>query len=162
MENTLKITESGERDLLITRSFNAPRTLVFEAMTRPELLRRWMLGPPGWEMTVCEQDLRPGGEFRCSWRGPDGQDMTMRGVFREITPPERIVRTECFDGCPAQAGDQLCTMTLDEANGRTTLTLIVRFASGESRDRALASGMEQGMAFGYERLDELLAATVSR
>src|SRR5262245_15243404 len=128
-------------------------------MTRPELLKRWLMGPPGWEIVVCEEDQRIGGSFLWAWRGPNGESMAMRGVYREITPPERIVRTETFEfGCAPQAGEQLGTLVLTERGGKTTLTLIVLYPSKEARDGAVASGMDQGMAAGYDRLDQLLAA----
>jgi uncharacterized protein YndB with AHSA1/START domain len=91
---TLKVTTPTDREIVITRVFDAPRRLVFEAMSKAELLQRWLWGPPGWTMVVCENDLKVGGGFRHVWRGPDGKEMAMRGVYREVVPPERIVRTE--------------------------------------------------------------------
>ncbi len=88
---------SGDRAVVLTRTFNAPRRLVFDAHTRPELVRRWLLGPPGWTMPVCEIDLRVGGRIRYVWRGPDGSGMGMSGTYREIVPPRRLVHTEIFD-----------------------------------------------------------------
>ena len=100
---SLKLTTPTDREVVMTRVFDAPRRLVFEAMAKPELLQRWLLGPAGWSMVVCENDLRVGGAFRWVWRGPDGAEMAMRGVCREVVPPERIVRTESFEfGCDAQ------------------------------------------------------------
>jgi uncharacterized protein YndB with AHSA1/START domain len=93
----LNVEARGEREIVITRSFDAPRRLVFEALTRPELLKRWLGVFGGWSMAVCEVDLRVGGEYHYVWQGPDGATMGMRGTFREITPPERIVNTEKFD-----------------------------------------------------------------
>ena len=154
----LKITTPTDREIVITRDFNAPRSLVWDTMTRPELLKRWLLGPPGWEMTACEDDARVGGTFRWAWRGPDGAQLAMHGVYREVAPPERVVRTESFDtGCPGQAGEQLGTLVLTEKGGKTTLTLTLLYPSKEARDATIASGMERGMAAGYDRLDELLA-----
>src|SRR5690606_13837593 len=94
---TLKITAQGEREIVMTRVFEAPRHLVFDAFTKPELLKRWLLGPDGWTMPVCEVDLRVGGAYRFVWRGRDGTEMGVRGVYREVVPPERIVHTETFD-----------------------------------------------------------------
>ena len=123
-----------------TLFFDAPRHLVFDAMTRPELVKRWLFGPPGWSMVVCEDDVRVGGTFRWAWRGPDGAEMAMRGVYREVVPPERIVRTESFEfGCDAQAGEQLGTLVLTEQGGKTTLTVTVLYPSKEARDGAIAS-----------------------
>jgi uncharacterized protein YndB with AHSA1/START domain len=97
---TLNVTTPSDREIVMTRVFDAPRHLVFEAMSKPELIKRWLYGPPGWSMTACEDDPRVGGTFRWAWRGPNGEEMSMRGVYREIAPPERVVRTESFEfGC---------------------------------------------------------------
>jgi len=92
--NTLKVTTPSDREIVMTRVFDAPRHLVFEALSKPELVKQWLLGPPGWTMPVCEVDLRVGGAYRFLWRGPDGAEMGSRGVFREVVPPERLVATE--------------------------------------------------------------------
>jgi uncharacterized protein YndB with AHSA1/START domain len=132
--------------------------MVFEAMNRPEHLRRWLLGPPGWEMVACENDAKVGGKFRYAWRNVDGSEMAMSGVYREIVPDERIVRTERFEmGCENQAGEQLGTMVFTESNGRTTVTITVLFPTKEARDGMLATGMESGMNASYARLDAVLA-----
>jgi uncharacterized protein YndB with AHSA1/START domain len=163
MKNTLRVTTPTDREIVMTRIFDAPRRLVWDAMARPELIKRWLFGPPGWEMTVCEDDVRVGGTFRWAWRGPDGAEMAMHGVYHEVVPPERMVRTESFDfGCDAQAGEQVGTLVLTEQGGKTTLTLTVVYPSKEARDGAIASGMEHGVAAGYDRLDEILAATPAR
>ncbi len=94
---TLEMTARGDREIVMSRVFDAPRYLVFDALTQPELLQRWLLGPDGWAMPVCEIDLRVGGSFRYMWRNAKGKEMKMRGVYREITPTERIVHTESFD-----------------------------------------------------------------
>lgn len=157
MKNTLNVAASGDREIVITRDFDAPRTLVWETMSRPDLLKRWLFGPPGWEMTVCEDDPRVGGKFRWAWSGPEGAGMTMSGEYREVVPPERAVRTELFEtGCIPQMGEQLATLVLTETGGKTTLTLTVQYPSKEARDGTLASGMEHGMSAGYDRLDEIL------
>lgn len=156
---TLKVTTPTDREIVITRVFDAPRHLVFDAISKPEFLKRWLLGPPGWEMVVCENDLRVGGEFRHVWRREDGTSMAMHGVHREVVPPERVVRTETFDfGCEAQAGEQLGTLTLTERNGQTTMTITVLYPSQEARDAAIASGMDRGLAAGYDRLEDILAS----
>ena len=159
MPNTLKVTTPTDLEIVLTRTFDAPRTLVWEAMSKPELLKQWLFGPPGWVMTTCEDDLRVGGTFRWAWSGPDGIAMAMHGVYREVTPPERVVRTEVFDfGCDAQGGEQLSTLLLQEADSKTNLTLTVLYDSKEARDGALASGMERGVSAGYDRLEEMLQA----
>src|SRR5216684_1776612 len=122
MQNTgnLKVTAGGDREIVMTRAFNAPRRLVFSALTKPELVRQWLLGPPGWTMPVCEIDLRVGGSYRYLWRSAEGAEMGMRGVYREVSPPERVVQTEVFDD-PWYPGEAVATAVLVEQNGKTTL-----------------------------------------
>jgi uncharacterized protein YndB with AHSA1/START domain len=161
MQNSgaLKVTTPTDREIVITRLFDAPRRLVFDAMSRADLLQRWLSGPPGWEMVACDNDFRAGGAFRHVWRGPAGEEMTMRGVYRDVVPPERIVRTESFEfGCDAQAGEQVGTLVLTDQGGKTMLTLTVQYPSKEARDATIASGMEHGVAASYDRLAELLAS----
>jgi uncharacterized protein YndB with AHSA1/START domain len=154
---TVKVTTPTDCEIVITRVFEAPRALVFNAMSQAELLKRWLSGPPGWSMVECENDLKVGGAFRHVWRGPDGAEMAMHGVYREIVPPERIVRTESFElGCDAQAGEQIATLVLTEQGGKTTLTLTVLLPSKEARDGMIASGMERGVSASYDKLDDLL------
>jgi uncharacterized protein YndB with AHSA1/START domain len=160
---TLKVTTPTDREIVMTRVFDAPRSLVFDAMAKPELLKRWLLGPPEWSMVACENDLKVGGAFQHVWRRTDGTEMSMRGVYREVVPPERIVRTESFVfGCDAQVGEQVATLVLTEQGGKTTLTVTVLYPSKEARDATIASGMEHGVAASYDRLAELLAATPAR
>ncbi|MFB3818906.1 MAG: SRPBCC family protein [Candidatus Methylomirabilales bacterium] len=156
----LKVTTPTEREIVMTRVFDAPRGLVFEALTTPALLQRWLLGPPGWSMPVCEVDLRAGGAFRFVWRGQDGRAMGVRGVYREIVPPERIVHTELFDQ-DWTGGETLVTTTLTEYDGATTLVTVVRYQSREARDGARKTGMEQGVAASYDRLEASLASTLA-
>jgi uncharacterized protein YndB with AHSA1/START domain len=158
---TLKVTTPTEREIVMTRDFDAPRSLVFDALTKPELFKHWLLGPPGWSLPVCEIDLKVGGAQRFVWRGPDGTDMGMRGTYREIVPPERIVHTELFDE-DWTGGETLVTNVLTEQGGKTTLTMTVLYQSREARDGALSTGMEQGVAASYDRLAELLASTRAR
>ena len=156
----LKITTPSDREIVITRVLNGPRRLVYEAMTKPELIRRWLFSPPGWAMTVCEEDVRVGGAYRWEWAGPDGQTaMAMGGVYREVVPHERLVRTEKFEfGGQPQEGEQLGTLVFTEKDGKTTVTITVVYPSKEARDGALASGMEKGMEAGYQKLDQYLAS----
>jgi uncharacterized protein YndB with AHSA1/START domain len=154
---TLKVTTPTDREIAMTRVFDAPRRLVFDALTRPELLKRWFFGPPGWQLAVCEIDLKVGGAYRFVWRGPDGAEMGMRGVYREIVPPERFSGTEQFDD-PWYAGEAVGTHVLVEEGGKTRLILTVRYESREVRDAVLKIPMEQGVAAGYDRLAELLAS----
>jgi uncharacterized protein YndB with AHSA1/START domain len=152
---TFEVSTPGDRDVVMTREFSAPRERVWDAMSKPEYLRRWLLGPPGWSMTVCENDVKPGGAFRWAWSGPDGAEIAMLGVYREVSAPDKMVRTERFDiGCEPQSGEQLGTMELtDIGSGRTKLTLTVVYPSKEARDAAVASGMASGPAAGYTILD---------
>src|SRR5712691_7971680 len=151
--SALTVTTPTERQIVMTRVFDAPRRLVFEAMTKPEHLVRWF-GPHGWTLAVCQIDFRPGGAWRFVLRGPDGRDMGMRGVYQEITPPERFVSTESFDDYP---GESLNTLILSEKDGKTTFTITVRYASQEIRDTVIKSGMEHGAAECYDKLAEMLA-----
>jgi len=157
MKNTLRVMAAGDREIVITRAFNAPRDLVFDCHTRPELVKRWLLGPPGWTMPVCEIDLCVGGRYRYVWRNQDGTEMGMGGVFREIVRPERLVATERFDQ-PWYPGEALDTTVFVEEGGRTTVTLTVLYESREARDAVLKSPMAEGMAAGYDRLEGLLAS----
>jgi uncharacterized protein YndB with AHSA1/START domain len=152
----LKVSTPSDFEIAMTRNFNAGRLLVFEAITRPELVKKWMLGPPGWTMPVCEIDLRVGGSYRYLWRSEaDGAEMGTRGVFREVVKPERVVCTEKFDQA-WYPGEGLITNSLVENAGQTTLTLTVQYESREARDMALKSGMETGVAMSFDRLEELV------
>ena len=152
---TLKVETRGDREIVMTRIFDAPRDLVFKALTTPALLKRWF-GPHGWTLTECEVDLRVGGSWRFLSTGPGGRTMGMRGVYREIAPFERIVYTESFDEWAAQ-GSALITATLAERDGRTTLTVVSLAPSREVRDAVIQSGMEHGAAETYDRLADMLA-----
>jgi uncharacterized protein YndB with AHSA1/START domain len=156
----LQVTARGEREIVMTRDFHAPRHLVFDALTKPELLKRWLGVFGGWSMAVCEVDLKVGGSYRYVWRGPGGSEMGMRGVFREIVRPERIVSTEAFDE-PWYPGEAVGTAVLAERGGKTTLTTTVLYASKEARDGVLQSPMESGLAKGYDALEALLATTLA-
>jgi uncharacterized protein YndB with AHSA1/START domain len=150
----LTLTTPSDREIRITRAFAAPRSLVFDAWTKPELIRRWMLGPPGWTMTVCDVDLRVGGAYCYEWRSTEGAVLASGGVYREIKAPERWVATEKFDDYP---GEAVGTNELTEQRGETTSTLTILYESKAARDDALGSGMDKGMEAGFERLDALLA-----
>ena len=161
MKNALKITPSGDRDLVMTRVFDAPRRLVYDAHTKPELVRQWLLGPPGWTMPVCEMDVRVGGAYRWVWKSErDGTTMGMGGVYREVVAPERLVSTEKFDEA-WYPGESLNTLVLVEQGGRTTLTQTMRYESREAREAVVKSGMEKGVAASYDRLEEVLASTAN-
>jgi uncharacterized protein YndB with AHSA1/START domain len=156
MQNTLKVAARGEREIAMTRVFDAPRRLVFDALTKPELVKQWLLGPPGWSMPVSEIDLSVGGAYRYVWRrDSDGTEMGVRGVYREVARHERLVFTELFDEA-WYPGEALVTYGLAEEGGRTTVASSILYVSQEARDTVLQSGMERGVAASYDRLAELL------
>jgi uncharacterized protein YndB with AHSA1/START domain len=156
MKNVMKLVTSGDRDVVVTRNFDAPRQMVWDAYTKPELLKRWLTGPPGWSFAVCEVDLRVGGKYRWVWRGPDGTEMGMGGVHKEVAPPERLVCTQLFDQ-DWTGGEAVGTMVFTEQDGKTTMTNTIRYATPEARAAVLKTPMEMGMAMGYDRLDDVLA-----
>ena len=148
-----RITVPSDCEVAITRVFDAPRALVFEAWTTPRHVQQWMLGPEGWTMPICEIDLRPGGAWRFVWRKANGSEMEMRGVYREIRPPERLVTTEAWGG---DWPETINTLTLVEQDGRTTLTNTILYPSKAARDAALQTGMKEGSTQAYERLAHYL------
>src|SRR5579863_1669225 len=150
---TFTVTTPSDREIVVTRVFNAPRRLVFEAWTNPKYLPHWMLGPDGWSMPVCETDLRPGGSWHIVWRHSNGQEMEMRGQYREVKPPERVVSTESWGG---DWPETVNTLLLSEEAGKTTATITILYASKEARDAAINTGMKAGMAMSYDRLERLL------
>ena len=148
---TLAIAAKGDREITMTRRFAAPAAMVFEAWTNPALLRRWLLGPPGWTMPVCEVDFRVGGGYRYEWRNEQGQTMGVGGVYREIDPPHRFVATERFDEA-WYPGESLITITFAEQDGETEMTTTMRYESTAARDGVLKSPMEGGVKQSYDRL----------
>ena len=153
----LQITTPSDREIAMTRVFDAPRSLVFDAWTKPELLKRWLGVFGGWTFAICEVDLRVGGAYRYVWRGKDGNEMGMGGVFREIVRPERIVATEEFDES-WYPGDAVDTIVFVEKRGTTTVTTTILYASKEARDGVLKSPMESGVAQSYDKLAEILSS----
>jgi uncharacterized protein YndB with AHSA1/START domain len=147
------VTTPSDREVVLTRVIDAPRRLVFAAYTDPEHVPHWMLGPDGWSMPVCEIDLRPGGQWHFVWRRPNGEEMEMRGEYREIDPPERIVNTESWGGEWPQT---LNTLILTEHDGQTTITQRVLYPSPDARDAALGTGMKDGASISYARLETYL------
>jgi uncharacterized protein YndB with AHSA1/START domain len=157
-----QVTLPSDREVQVTRSFKAPRALVYRAYTEPALVQRWLLGPPGWTMPVCEMDVRPGGRFRWRWRSDDGRnEFGFAGTYRDVQPPSRIVHTEAYD--PGTIGGQypgeeaLITVTFEEERGVTTMTTLMDFKSKDARDAAVSTGMTGGMEQSYQLLDGLLA-----
>ena len=159
MTNTggLQVTTPSEREIRIERSFSAPRRLVYDAYTKPELVKRWLGAMPGWSWGVCEMDVRVGGHYRWVWKGPDGAEMGMGGTYREIVPNERLVNTEKFDQSWYE-GEAVDTVVFDERAGKTTVTTSILYVSKEVRDGVLQSPMAEGMEMSCQALDRLLAS----
>jgi uncharacterized protein YndB with AHSA1/START domain len=154
----LELSTPSECEITLTRIFDAPRSLVFETITRPKMLKRWLCGPDGWSLDVCEIERRVGGSFRYVWqRHADGTELGMSGVYREVVPAERIVQTERFDDA-GSAGEAVGTLVLSEQDGKTTLANTLRYPSREARDAALQSQLQGSLAEGYDRLAILLDA----
>ena len=153
--DTFKVTTPSDHEIRMTRLFDAPRHLVFEAMTKPEHVKRWWgcLGQ-GYSVPVCEIDLRPGGAWRFVNRHPKGE-AAFHGEYREITPPSRLVFTEIFEEFP----DSVSVVTTDfiEEGGKTRMTATVRYPSKDVRDIVIASGMSTGAGISYDRLEDLVA-----
>lgn len=155
MPKPVDVTTPSDREIRVARAFDAPARLVWDCHTRPELIRRWMLGPPGWSMPVCEVDLTVGGAYRYRWRNDeDGTEFGSAGVHREIVPFTKIVTTERMEGFD---GEAVNTLVFEEAGGRTTAIITMLFASKAARDGALQTGMSDGMAMGFDRMDGILA-----
>lgn len=151
---TTTFTTPTDREVVMTRVFDAPRELVFEAWTTPEHLQRWLLGMGEATMPVCEVDLRPGGTYRFGWRDASGWEMEITGEYREIVPPERIVSIDSWGGDWPETTN---TLVFDDVDGKTRLTLTIGFPSREARDAALETGMNTGLGANIERLAALLA-----
>jgi uncharacterized protein YndB with AHSA1/START domain len=156
-----QVVQPSDREVKVTRSFKAPRALVYKAYTDPTLVQRWLLGPPGWSMPVCEMDVRVGGRYRWRWRSDqDGSEFGFAGTFREVQPPARLVHTEAYDPGTVGGGypgnDAIVTVTFTEDAGVTTVTSLINFGSKETRDAAMATGMTDGMEQSYQLLDQVL------
>jgi len=153
---TLQVTTPSDREIVMTRAFDAPRELVFEAWTRPEHVREWW-GRHGSTMLVCEAEVRPGGSWRYVTTGSEGEEVPFKGVYSEVTPPERLVYTEVYDVAPFNAADPAVnTAIFSEEDGRTVLTVTTVYPSKEVRDFVLGTGMEAGAAESLDRLADLL------
>jgi uncharacterized protein YndB with AHSA1/START domain len=152
------VVASGDFDIVMTRELDAPRPMVWDAFTKPELVKRWLLGPDGWTMPVCEIDLRVGGKYKYVWRREsNGKEMVMNGVYREIVAPERVVSSERFEE-PWYPGEAVTTLELAEQGGRTVVTQTMHLPTREARDGVLKSGMETGVEASYKRLEPILAS----
>ena len=154
----LKVEARGETELVISRTFNAPVETVFEAHTKPELVRQWLLGPDGWTMPVCEIDLRVGGKYRYVWaKEKTGEEMGMGGEFEEVDKPNGYVATEKFDQS-WYPGVAVSTMTFQDRGGKTAFQNVMKYGSREAREAVLASPMDEGLSVGYDRLEALLSS----
>ncbi|MGK3992162.1 SRPBCC family protein [Sorangium sp. So ce1024] len=154
-KDSFQVSTPSEQEIRMTRLFNAPRQLVFDAMTKPEHVRRWWgCLSEGYSVPVCEIDLRPGGKWRFVNRHPGGE-AAFYGEYKEITPPSRLVFTEIFEQYPDTV--TLVTSVFTEEAGKTRLTVTVRYPSLEVRDIVLSSGMAEGAGISYDRLEDLVA-----
>lgn len=157
----IEVTQPSDREVRVVRTFKALRQLVWDTHTRPELIKKWMLGPPGWDMTVCEMEVRVGGAYLWRWRSQaDGKEFGFYGEFTDVNEPGRIAQTQHYDpgdlGGSMDSGEPaLISTDFTESNGITTLTMTMRFASKEIRDGAVSTGMTDGMEIGYTRLDDM-------
>jgi uncharacterized protein YndB with AHSA1/START domain len=158
---TATVTLPTEEQILITREFDAPKHLVWQAFTTPELVKRWWNAKRG-EMTVAEIDLQVGGKWRYVMVTADGFEVGFHGEYREIVPGERIVSTETYEGVPPEVSEEdattINTASFEEADGRTTLTILMQASSKESRDAIIASGMEDGLQDALDLLEEVAAS----
>jgi uncharacterized protein YndB with AHSA1/START domain len=151
---SLVVSLPSDCEIALTRIFKASRQLVYDAFSKPEILKKWF-GPQGWSLVTCAVDARVGGSFRFVLRAHDGRELGMRGVYRELSPPDRSIHVERFDDFP---GESQVTSVLTEQDGRTTLVATIRYRSREERDAAIKSGMEHGAAESYDKLAEMLAS----
>jgi uncharacterized protein YndB with AHSA1/START domain len=161
-----QVTLPSDREVRVTRQFNAPRRLVYEAHTKPELVRKWMVGYPGWDMPVCEMDVRVGGKYKWQWKNQeDGKQFGFFGTFTEVNAPSHLGYEEYFDpgdavetgGSMPAGGPCIVSLDLSEQNGVTTLVCHMTYASKEARDGAVASGMTDGMEYCYALLEGIIA-----
>jgi uncharacterized protein YndB with AHSA1/START domain len=155
-KHTMQLTTPSDREITLTRAFNAPPALVFSALTEPKHIRRWW-GAERVDLTVCEFDARPGGHWRFAGRTHDGSEIAFFGEVREIDPPRKLVYTEAFDVPVIRDRPSIVTSTLSERDGVTTLSVTSLFQSTEDRDMVISTGMETGAAESYDRLETLLA-----
>jgi uncharacterized protein YndB with AHSA1/START domain len=154
--DTYRATTPSDREIQLTRLFDAPRQLVFDAMTRPEHVRRWWgCLSASHSVPVCEIDLRVGGAWRFMGRGPEGDYPAFYGVYREIVPPERLVFTEIFSPYPDT--ESIVTSVFSEENGKTRLTVSCLYPTRDIRDMVMSTGMATGAGISYDRLEEVVA-----
>ena len=156
-----QVSQPSDREVKVVRSFKAPRDLVYKAYTTPELVKRWLLGPPGWTMPVCEMDVRVGGKYRWRWRSNEGgKEFGFHGEFKEVDAPAKLMHSEYYD--PGDVGGDmgeaaLVRVDFTEDRGVTTMTTSMDFGNRRARDAAVATGMTDGMEQSYQLLDGVLA-----
>jgi uncharacterized protein YndB with AHSA1/START domain len=154
--DTFRVAAVGDQDIEIQRSFHAPRRLVFDAWTKPELVKRWLGVRAGWTFAVCEIDLRVGGAYRFVWRQEaKGLEMGMGGIYKEVVIPARTVCTEMFDDA-WYAGAAIVTTVFVDRQNETTVTMTIRYESREAREGVMKSGMQAGVQQSFDSLAELL------
>ncbi|MFN3462759.1 MAG: SRPBCC family protein [Terricaulis sp.] len=164
MPQPAEVTLPSDREVRVTRQFNASRQLVYDAHTKPELVRRWQTGYPGWEMSVCDMDVRVGGKYRWQWKNrEDGKRFGFYGAFTDVNAPSRLVHDQYFDPGEMEfampVGDPcIVSLSLSEQNGVTTLVCTLKFVSKQARDEAIATGMTDGMEYSYAQLDGVVQA----
>lgn len=164
MPHPAEVTLPSDREVRVTRQFNASRQLVYDAHTKPELVRRWQTGYPGWDMSVCDMDVRVGGKYRWQWKNrEDGKQFGFYGAFTDVNAPSRLVHDQYFDPGEMEysmpVGDPcIVSLSLSEQNGVTTLVCTLKFVSEQARDEAVATGMTDGMEYSYAQLDGVVQA----
>lgn len=164
MPQPAEVTLPSDREVRVTRQFNTSRQLVYDAHTKPELVRRWQTGYPGWEMSVCDMDVRVGGKYRWQWKNrEDGKQFGFYGAFTDVNAPSRLVHDQYFDPGEMEysmpVGDPcIVSLSLSEQNGVTTLVCTLKFVSKQARDEAIATGMTDGMEYSYAQLDGVVQA----
>lgn len=156
----MTVAMPSDREIAVTRVFDAPRTRIFECWTTPDLVKQWLTGPPGWSFETCTVDLQPRGQYRFVWKDQNGNTLGLTGMFLSIVPPGRLVSTEKFDQ-DWTGGETRVTTVFAETDGRTTLQQTIQFSSQAARDAAASGGMTQGMEMGFERLAQFLAGQSS-
>lgn len=156
VDERMSMVAAGDREIVVTRDFEAPREKVLDAMIDPDALKQWLHGPPGWSLTVCDVEKKAGGKYRFVWTDGNGAAMGMSGVYREYEPPTRVVNTQVFD-MDCTGSEVIGTLVVTEAAGKTYMTNTLLYPSREARDAVFASPMGQGMACGYTMLDNFLA-----
>lgn len=167
MPHPAEVTLPSDREVRVTRQFNASRQLVYDAHTKPELVRRWQTGYPGWDMSVCDMDVRVGGKYRWQWKNrEDGKQFGFYGAFTDVNAPSRLVHDQYFDPGEMEysmpVGDPcIVSLSLSEQNGVTTLVCTLKFVSEQARDEAVATGMTDGMEYSYAQLDGVVQAKAS-